>query len=45
MVNAVINGAELEPMVATFEDGYRTVVVCDAILKSSESGKKENIVY
>jgi len=45
MVNAVINGVKLEPMVATFEDGYRAVVVCDAILKSSESGKKENIHY
>src|SRR4030043_2235645 len=45
MVNAVINNAKLEPMVATFEDGYRTVVVCDTILKSSESGKKEYIHY
>jgi predicted dehydrogenase len=45
MVNAVINNVKLEPMVATFEDGYRTVVVCDTILKSSESGKKEYIHY
>jgi predicted dehydrogenase len=45
MVNAVINDVELEPMVATFEDGYKAVVICDAILKSSKSGKKEKVVY
>ena len=45
MVNAVINDVELEPMVATFEDGYKAAVICDAILKSSKSEKKEKIVY
>jgi hypothetical protein len=32
-------------MVATFEDGYKAVIICDAILKSSKSGKKEKVVY
>jgi len=45
IVNAVINDEKLEPMVATFEDGYRAAVVCDAIQKSVESEKKEKIVY
>jgi len=45
IVNAVINDQPLEPMVATFEDGYRNAVICDAILKSAQSGKKEKIVY
>jgi predicted dehydrogenase len=45
MVNAIINDAPLEPMVATFEDGYRTAVICDAILKSAETERKEKIVY
>jgi len=45
MVNAVVNDAKLEPMVATFEDGYRTAVICDAMLKSAESGRKEEISY
>ena len=45
MVNAVVNDAKLEPMVATFEDGYRTAVICDAILQSAKSGKKETISY
>jgi len=45
IVNAVINGAKLEPMVATFEDGYKAAVICDAIAKSAESEKKEPIDY
>lgn len=45
MANAVINGKPLEPYVATFEDGYRNTVICDAILKSAETGKKEHIIY
>ena len=45
MVNAVVNDAKLEPMVATFEDGYRTAVICDAMLRSAESGRKEEISY
>ena len=45
IVNAVVNDAKLEPMVATFEDGYRAAVICDAILQSAKSGKKETISY
>ena len=40
MVEAVINNKPLEPYVATFEDGYRNNVICDAMAESSESGKK-----
>lgn len=45
MVEAVIEGTELSPMVATFEDGYRAAVVCDSILKSGKSGKKVRVEY
>lgn len=45
IANAVIDGKDLEPMVATFKDGYRNAVICDAILNSAQSGKKEKIVY
>jgi predicted dehydrogenase len=45
MVNAVMNNSPLEPYVATFEDGYRNAVICDAILKSAENGKKESCVF
>lgn len=45
IVEAVIEGTELSPMVATFEDGYRAAAVCDSILKSGESGKKVRVNY
>lgn len=45
MIDSVINGNSLEPMTATFEDGYRNAVVCDAVLKSSETGRKQQIIY
>ncbi len=45
IVDAVIKGTELSPMVATFEDGYRAALVCDSILKSAESGKKVRVEY
>jgi len=45
MVNAIINNTELEPMVGTFEDGYKTSVICDAILESAKDNKKVYINY
>ena len=33
------------PYGATFEDGYRAAEVCDAIVRSSASGKRETISY
>jgi predicted dehydrogenase len=45
MVNAVVNNVKLEPMVATFEDGYRAAVICDAIIQSAKSERKEKIEY
>ncbi len=45
IVEAVMEGTELFPMVATFEDGYRAAAVCDSILKSGESGKKVRVEY
>lgn len=45
MVNAVMLGTPLEPYVATFEDGYRNAVICDAMQKSAETGKKIECVF
>ncbi|MCL4385461.1 MAG: Gfo/Idh/MocA family oxidoreductase [Actinobacteria bacterium] len=45
MTEAVINNKPVEPYIATFEDGYRNAVVSDAIIKSSETGKKEFCVF
>ena len=33
------------PHGATFEDGYRAAEVCDAILRSAESGRRETIAW
>lgn len=43
IVNAVVNNVDLEPMVATFKDGYKAQVICDAILESAETGRKVKI--
>ncbi|MCL6088529.1 MAG: Gfo/Idh/MocA family oxidoreductase [Actinobacteria bacterium] len=40
MIEAVMKNKPLEPYIATFEDGYRNNVICDAIAESSETGKK-----
>lgn len=45
MVKAVATGKPLDPYVPTFEDGYRNAVICDAILKSAETGKKEPCIF
>ena len=36
-LEAVVNGKPIAPYGATFEDGYRNAVICDAIAASSES--------
>ena len=35
--------ARSRPYGATFEDGYRAAEVCDAIVRSGESGKREQL--
>lgn len=45
ILDAVVNNTKLEPMIATFEDGYKASVICDAILKSARTGIKEKIIY
>ena len=43
---AAIAGEEtVGPHGATFEDGYRCAEICDAIVRSSESGRREEISY
>jgi predicted dehydrogenase len=43
--DALAGTTTVAPYCATFEDGYRAAEVCDAILRSSESGRKERIDY
>jgi predicted dehydrogenase len=41
LLNAIAGNGTVAPDGATFEDGYRCALVCDAILRSSQSGSKE----
>jgi predicted dehydrogenase len=44
-LGAVAGLHDVAPHGATFEDGYRAAEVCDAIVRSSESGARERIAY
>jgi predicted dehydrogenase len=43
LLRSIAGEASVSPHGATFEDGYRAAEVCDAILRSAESGRKETI--
>jgi predicted dehydrogenase len=45
LLHAIATGGEVRPHGADFEDGYRAAEVCDAILRSSESGRREAVTY
>jgi predicted dehydrogenase len=45
LLAAIADNADVAPFGATFEDGYRAAEVCDAIVRSAESGRREEIVY
>jgi predicted dehydrogenase len=45
MLGCIATGSEVGPHGATFEDGYRAAEVCDAILRSAESGRREQVTY
>jgi len=42
---AILGKNKVEPYGATFVDGYRNNVICDAIVKSGKSGRAVDIVY
>ena len=44
-VEAVVGQKDVGPYGATFEDGYRAAVVCDAIVESARSGRRIPIQY
>jgi predicted dehydrogenase len=43
--SAMVNNTDVAPWGATFEDGYRNAVICDAVLASAESGRAVDIKY
>jgi len=45
LLDCIVNDKEVAPYGATFEDGYRTAVICDAILESAEKRKHIDIHY
>jgi predicted dehydrogenase len=45
LLRAIAEDGDVAPFGATFEDGYRAAEVCDAILRSGESGRREEISY
>jgi predicted dehydrogenase len=45
LLRAIVNNEEVGPYGATFEDGYRAAVICDAVVQSAESGRVVDIKY
>jgi predicted dehydrogenase len=45
LLNAIAEGGEIAPHGATFEDGYRAAEVCDAVARSAEAGRREDVSY
>jgi len=40
-----VNKKDVAPYGATFVDGYRNAVICDAIVESARSGRMVDIAY
>ncbi|NDJ74860.1 MAG: Gfo/Idh/MocA family oxidoreductase [Chloroflexi bacterium] len=43
--DAIVNDKDVAPYGATFEDGYRNAVICDAVLEAASSGRTQDIKY
>jgi predicted dehydrogenase len=43
--DAIVNNKDVSPYGATFVDGYRNSVICDAIIESAQSGRSVDIKY
>ncbi|MGC8874135.1 MAG: Gfo/Idh/MocA family protein [Chloroflexia bacterium] len=44
-LDCIVNNKEVAPYGATFEDGYRAAVICDAILESAATKRQVDIRY
>jgi predicted dehydrogenase len=44
-LTAIRDDSDIAPHGATFEDGYRAAEICDAMLRSADSGSREKITY
>jgi len=45
LLEAIAGGRPVAPVGATFEDGYRCAVVCDAILEAARTGRRVAVRY
>ncbi|MBD0289967.1 MAG: gfo/Idh/MocA family oxidoreductase, partial [Thermoleophilia bacterium] len=45
LLTAIAEDGDVAPHGATFEDGYRAAEVCDAVVRSSASGERQEISY
>jgi predicted dehydrogenase len=45
LLDAIVNNKDIAPYGATFEDGYKNAVICDAIQQSAEASKHIAIRY
>jgi predicted dehydrogenase len=45
LLTAIRDDSEVRPHGANFEDGYRAAEVCDAILRSAQTGERQTLVY
>jgi predicted dehydrogenase len=45
LLRAIAEDTDVGPHGATFEDGYRAAEICDAVLRSDESGRREPVDY
>jgi predicted dehydrogenase len=45
LLSAIVNNTDVAPYGATFEDGYRAAVICDAVVESAVSGRAVDIKY
>lgn len=45
LLDCIVNKKDVAPLAATFEDGYRNAVVCDAILESAVTRRQVDMKY
>jgi predicted dehydrogenase len=45
LLDCIVNDQDVAPYGATFEDGYRTAVVCDAIAQAAATKRQVDIEY
>ena len=45
VLDAIVNNKDVAPYCATFDDGYKNAVICDAILQSAQDGRRVAIHY